>query len=212
MEDYHEDVKFFDSRYGAIHEIVTKVVAQALERSYSIYDIQVLAPKYEGVAGINTMNHVLQKAFNPEDEFKNEIQIGSSIYREGDKILQLKNQPDDMVFNGDVGELISVDGNELTVDFDGNFVSYLPIDYLNITHAYCMSVHKAQGSEYPIVILLADSSYGIMLSRRLYYTGLTRSSKSLVLVGDYDSFVKAAKNQNESHRYTYLRERLENKD
>lgn len=212
LEDYHEDVKFFDSRYGAIHEIVTKVVAQALERSYSIYDIQVLAPKYEGVAGINTMNHVLQKAFNPEDEFKNEIQIGSSIYREGDKILQLKNQPDDMVFNGDVGELISVDGNELTVDFDGNFVSYLPIDYLNITHAYCMSVHKAQGSEYPIVILLADPSYGIMLSRRLYYTGLTRSSKSLVLVGDYDSFVKAAKNQNESHRYTYLRERLENKD
>ncbi|CAM3656368.1 ATP-dependent RecD-like DNA helicase [Erysipelothrix urinaevulpis] len=209
LEGYGDEVKFFDSRYGPVHEIVTKVVDQALSRNYSIYDIQVLAPKYEGVAGINTLNHVLQKTFNPPTDEKLELQVGSTVFREGDKILQLKNQPDDMVFNGDVGELIAISGHEIIVDFEGNMVSYLPVDYLNITHAYCMSVHKAQGSEYPIVILLADPSYGIMLSRRLYYTGLTRSSKSLVLVGDYDSFVKASKNQNESHRYTYLKERLE---
>ena len=211
LEGYHEDVRFFDSRYGPIDEIVGKVVAEALLKGYSLYDVQVLAPKYEGKAGINRLNTVLQSAFNPKDIKKHEITVGNKIFREGDKILQLKNQPEDMVFNGDVGELISVDPHKLTVNFDGNFVEYDPVDFINITHAYCMSVHKAQGSEYPIVVLIADRSYGIMLSRRLYYTGLSRSSKTLILVGDYESFKKATANQNESHRYTFLKQRLESK-
>lgn len=211
LEGYHEDVRFFDSRYGAIHEIVGKVVSEAIAKGYSLYDVQVLAPKYDGRAGINRLNEILQSSFNPKDKNKNEITVGSKTFREGDKILQLKNQPEDMVFNGDVGELTLVDPHKMTVNFDGNFVDYDPVDFINITHAYCMSVHKAQGSEYPIVVLIADKSYGIMLSRRLYYTGLSRSSKTLILVGDYEAFEKATENQNESLRYTYLEQRLESK-
>lgn len=210
LNSYHKDVKFFDSRYGPIHEIVNKVVIEALDKGYSLYDIQVLAPKYAGKAGIDTLNHVLQRTFNPESIEKKEMLVGSTIFREGDKILQLKNQPEDMVYNGDIGQLVDVEHNQMVVNFDGTYVTYDRTDFLNITHAYCISVHKAQGSEYPIIILLAHPSYGIMLSRRLYYTAMSRSSKSLILIGMIESFVQAAENQNESHRYTYLTERLEN--
>ncbi len=137
--------------------------------------------------------------------------VGTRIFREGDKILQLKNQPDDFVFNGDIGTLVEVDSKYMVVDFDGNFVEYEPSNFINITHAYAMSVHKAQGSEYPIVILVAVSDFYRMLSRRLYYTGATRSSKSLILVGEYDAFRRAVDNHHESKRQTYLEERMRSK-
>lgn len=208
ISSYHRDVKFFDSRYGSVKDIVLRVVDEALAKGYTLNDIQVLAPMYDGPAGIDNLNHFLQKMCNPEDPYKSELRVGTRIFREGDKILQLKNQPDDFVFNGDIGHLVEVSSKELLVDFDGNFVSYSRADFINITHAYAMSVHKAQGSEYPIVILIAMRDFYRMLSRRLYYTGATRSSKSLILVGQEEAFRRAVENHSESRRLTYLHKRL----
>ncbi|UPU39416.1 ATP-dependent RecD-like DNA helicase [Erysipelothrix sp. Poltava] len=209
VSNYHRDVRFFDSRYGSVKDIVLKVVDEAMQRGYDLSDIQVLAPMYSGPAGIDNLNHFLQKMCNPESPQKAQIMYGTRIFREGDKILQLKNQPDDFVFNGDIGMLVEVEAKRLVVDFDGNFVEYEPSSYINITHAYAMSVHKAQGSEYPIVILVAVRDFYRMLSRRLYYTGATRSSKSLVLVGELEAFNTAVKNHHEAKRNTYLTERLQ---
>ncbi|NBA00819.1 ATP-dependent RecD-like DNA helicase [Erysipelothrix rhusiopathiae] len=209
VSNYHRDVRFFDSRYGSVKDIVLKVVDEAMQRGYDLSDIQVLAPMYSGPAGIDNLNHFLQKMCNPESPQKAQIMYGTRIFREGDKILQLKNQPDDFVFNGDIGMLVEVEAKRLVVDFDGNFVEYEPSSYINITHAYAMSVHKAQGSEYPIVILVAVRDFYRMLSRRLYYTGATRSSKSLVLVGELDAFHTAVENHHEAKRNTYLTERLQ---
>lgn len=209
IEDYHKDVKFFDSkRYPAV-EVVLQLVQEALNRGYSIFDIQVLAPVYAGATGIDNLNFFLQKAFNPADETRKELKFGTRIFREQDKILQLKNQPDDFVFNGDIGVLVEITyDRKVIVDYEGNFVEYAISDLMNITHAYCLSVHKAQGSEYPIVVLLAENSYRFMLSRRLYYTAVTRSSKSLILLGDVSAFKKAVSNGQEDTRNTYLKERL----
>lgn len=209
VSNYYRDVRFFDSRYGSVKDIVLKVVDEAMQRGYDLSDIQVLAPMYSGPAGIDNLNHFLQKMCNPESPQKAQIMYGTRIFREGDKILQLKNQPDDFVFNGDIGMLVEVEAKRLVVDFDGNFVEYEPSSYINITHAYAMSVHKAQGSEYPIVILVAVRDFYRMLSRRLYYTGATRSSKSLVLVGELDAFHTAVENHHEAKRNTYLTERLQ---
>lgn len=209
VDHYHKDVKFFDTKLYPGVESILKIVKEARDRGYSIFDIQVLAPVYRGSLGIDNLNYWLQKAFNPESKTKRSIQFGNRIFREGDKILQLKNQPDDFVYNGDIGILVEIDDDKnVLVDFEGTYVSYGSGDLINITHAYCMSVHKSQGSEYPIVILLALDRYYGMLSKRLYYTGITRSSKSLILMGDKSAFIKAAQQDLETKRNTYLKERL----
>lgn len=208
IEDYHKDVKFFDSRYGSVKDIVLRIVDEALNKGYSLNDIQVLAPMYDGPAGIDNLNHFLQRMCNPPNSQKKEVVVGRRIFREGDKILQLKNQPDDFVFNGDIGILVEANPKQIVVDFDGNFVEYDPQDFINLSHAYAMSVHKAQGSEYPIIVLVAVKRFYRMLSRRLYYTGATRSSKSLILVGDYEAFEQAIQHARESKRNTYLVERI----
>lgn len=130
-------------------------------------------------AGIDRLNAALQQCLNPPEQGKREWKAGYRTFREGDKILQLKNQPDDDVYNGDIGMLVEIvyanedeaGKNRLIVDFEGIPVEYTSDNLLNISHAYCISVHKSQGSEYPIVIMPVVRDYGIMLQRRLIYTG-----------------------------------------
>lgn len=208
LSRYEREVKFYDSRYGSVKDIVLKVVEQALDKGYTVNDVQVLAPMYSGPAGIDNLNYFLQQMCNPPAEDKEQIQVGTKIFRVGDKMLQLKNQADDFVFNGDIGTLVAIENRNLYVDFGGNVVTYEPSDYINLSHAYCLSVHKAQGSEYPIVILVATRAFHMMLSRRLYYTGMTRSSKSLILTGSSEAFEIAMNNHHESIRLTSLKERL----
>lgn len=209
LDAYSKDVSFFDAKYGSVKDVVLTVVDRALSLGYDLSEVQVLAPMYAGSSGIDNLNYFLQKMCNPPNIQKAEIHVGTRVFREGDKILQLKNQPDDFVFNGDIGELVEVSKNRMMVDFEGIYVEYESSEFINITHAYCMSVHKAQGSEYPIVVLVAVNDFYRMLSRRLYYTGATRSSKALILVGDASAFERAVQNQDESKRLTHLRERLE---
>ncbi|MPN29129.1 ATP-dependent RecD-like DNA helicase [bioreactor metagenome] len=130
--------------------------------------------------------------------------------------MQLKNQPDDDVYNGDIGILREIvfagEGdaryNTLIVDFDGIIVEYTPENFINITHAYCVSIHKAQGSEYPIVIIPVLKQDIRMLSRRLLYTGITRASRSLVLVGSIEVFLAGINTKERYERHTTLTDRI----
>ena len=157
--EQYKDIHFYNSTNFEIIKNVTTIVKKAIENGYDQNDIQVLAPIYQGVAGINALNLALQEIFNPKNH-QEEYRIGQKVYREGDKILQLKNRPDDDIYNGDIGVLVEInrkDGFEyledtLIVDYDGNLVEYTSKDFMTFTLAYCMSIHKAQGNEFKIVI------------------------------------------------------------
>ena len=189
---------------------------QALEEGYDTSDIQVLAPMYQGVAGIDALNDALQDVFNPKDQCLDSYKIGRIEYRIGDKILQLKNRVDDNVFNGDIGILIDIcrkDNFEylqdtLIVDFDGNIVEYTSQNFNTITLAYCMSIHKSQGNEFKIVIMPVLKDYYIMLKKNLIYTGLTRAKQSLWFLGSHQAFVYGVTHKQDERRKTTLIERM----
>ena len=170
---------------------------------------------YDGVAGIDALNVALQDLFNPKSLTKKEYQIGKTIYREKDKILQLKNQVDDDVYNGDIGILdeIILDSDEVKfiVNFDGNYITYNKDNFINITHAYCISVHKSQGSEYPIVIFPILYDYRIMLRKKLVYTGITRTRKSLILLGNIDAFKYSLTNDQKIESRSTIKKRIKEK-
>ena len=189
--EQYRDINFFPCINYDVVKNVKIIVKKAIDEGYDTNDIQVLVPMYQGVAGIDALNDALQDVFNPIDEFNDSYQIGRKEYRVGDKILQLKNRPDDDVFNGDIGTLVEIcrkDNFEylqdtLIVDFDGNFVEYTSNTFNTITHAYCMSIHKSQGNEFKIVIMAVLSDYYIMLRRNLLYTAITKAKQSLFFLG-----------------------------
>lgn len=211
-----KDTGLIRCRTQDIREAVIRVVSGALEKGYSMDDIQVLSPMYGGAAGIDALNKSLQDYFNPADPDKREVRVDYTVFREGDKILQKKNQPDDDVFNGDIGVIAEIiDASEsvdrktvIVADFQGNFVEYTNENWENITLAYCISVHKAQGSEYPIVIMPFSSYMYIMLQRKLIYTAVSRARKSLILIGDINAMINGVKVTERSPRMTTLAERL----
>ncbi len=216
FNEYKNDVAFFECDASDIKKNIVFIVKDALEKNYSISDIQVLSPIYSGPAGIDILNKALQEAFNPHDQYKREIKVGYMIYRVGDKILQLKNQPDDDVYNGDIGTLMDIeysheneDGKTTVfVQFEDALVSYTLDNISNITLAYCISIHKSQGSEYPIVIMPIVSSHYHMLQRKLIYTGITRARQSLILLGSKKAFVDGIDTLDKHTRLSSLKEKL----
>lgn len=211
-----KDVAFFNCQNYEIKDRVLSVVSNAFEKGYEEKDIQVLAPMYGGVAGIDALNNALQKMINPPRMHVQEIKIGYRTFREHDKVLQLKNQPEDGVFNGDIGVIIEIipslqdinHRNRVVVDFDGIHVEYAGEQIYNITHAYCISIHKSQGSEYPIVILPIVKDYRHMLQKRLIYTAVTRAKKSLVMLGEQSVFEHAITVQDRYIRKSTLVKRI----
>ena len=209
--EQYKDIHFYNSTNFEIIKNVTTIVKKAIENGYDQNDIQVLAPIYQGVAGINALNLALQEIFNPKNH-QEEYRIGQKVYREGDKILQLKNRPDDDIYNGDIGVLVEInrkDGFEyledtLIVDYDGNLVEYTSKDFMTFTLAYCMSIHKAKGNEFKIVIMPVLNDYYIMLKRNLIYTGLTRAKQALFILGNPQAFLYGIKNISDSKRKTTL--------
>ena len=179
-------------------------------------EVQVLSPMYRGNAGIDVLNNALQASFNPPDTEKREVQSGYRIFREHDKILQLKNQPDDDVYNGDIGILEEVTLPEETedkrhalfVNYQDNIVCYRPENFDKITHAYCISVHKSQGGEYPIIIMPFIRSHSIMLYRKLIYTACSRARKAVWLIGDMSAFEAGIQVEERHVRRTTLQQRL----
>ncbi|WP_243290655.1 ATP-dependent RecD-like DNA helicase [Bacillus sp. FJAT-47783] len=211
-----KDRSFLPCKGNQVKEVVKKVVENAVKKGYSPKDIQVLAPMYRGSAGIDQLNVMLQETLNPKSEQKRELQFGPVTYRVGDKVLQLVNQPESNVFNGDMGEIVSIfyakENTEkedlIVVSFDGNEVTYTRQDFQQFTHAYCCSIHKSQGSEFPIVILPIVKSYYRMLRRNLIYTAVTRSKQFLIMCGEVEALKRGIEQNDNYRRQTSLVERL----
>ena len=182
-------------------------------KDYSYKDFQILAPMYKTIVGIDEINRHLQEIFNPKDKVKKEIRIGEVIFREGDKVIQLTNMPDDNVYNGDIGIISKITTNpkkEVEIDFDNNTVRYTPSNFSNFRLAYAISIHKAQGSEFKVVIMPIVKNYNKMLYQKLVYTGVTRSKKNLFIVGDLDALKIAANNKEVDIRRTTIKDYLIN--
>lgn len=193
--------------------IIKEVVAKAIGKGYTDRDVQVLAPMYKSLNGIDNLNVVLQELFNPKSDKKKEIVLKDVTYRECDKVLQLVNDPDNNVYNGDIGYIediiISKDKkitNQVNINYDGNIVQYTPDKFINFRHGYAISIHKAQGSEFNTVIMPITPSFKRMLYNKLVYTGVTRAKKSLVIVGDSNSFIYGIKNDYIDNRKTTLKD------
>lgn len=192
----------------ALSEIVN-LVQNKLSRYYQTppSQIQVLTPMQRGVAGAANLNIALQEALNPRGEG---LRRSGSIFRLNDKVMQIKNNYDKEVFNGDIGiiEAVDLEARTLTVRFDTRLTEYDVTELDELVHAYATTIHKAQGSEYPIVVMPILMTHFVMLQRNLIYTGITRAKKILVMVGTKKALAYAVRNLTVTKRNTMLRERL----
>jgi exodeoxyribonuclease V alpha subunit len=211
------DRSFIKCSSSQIPQAIEKIVLNAKNKGFAPMDIQVLAPMYRGPAGIDRLNAILQEILNPNpDGTRKELKFGEVTYRIGDKVLQLVNQPESNVFNGDMGEIVSIfyakENTEkqdmVIVSFDGIEATYTRQDLNQITLAYCCSVHKSQGSEFPIVIMPVVKSYYRMLRRNLIYTGITRSKQFLILCGELEAMELGVSRNDELNRQTTLKEKI----
>jgi len=173
-------------------------------------DVQVLCPMTRGAVGTRNFNQVLQQLINPPSPDKPEVSRGGMIFRVGDRVIQLKNDYQREVFNGDLGVVVAMDAieQEITISFDGREVTYDYGDLNEVALAWSISIHKSQGSEYPVVILPIYMTHYVMLSRNLIYTGLTRAKKLAIVIGSNKAIGLAVKQVNQQQRYTRLKERL----
>lgn len=172
-----------------------------------IDDIQVLTPMHKGVVGASNLNITLQQVLNPREDG---ITRGGRNFRISDKVMQIRNNYDKEVFNGDIGRILNIDTEtqEVTISFDGRAVAYDYPDLDEIVLAYAVSVHKSQGSEYPAVVIPILTQHYVLLQRNLIYTGVTRGKKLVVIIGTKKALAIGIKNNKTEKRYTYLRYRL----
>lgn len=212
-----DDYNFLNATGSNIRELIKMICERSIKKGLTDKDIQILAPMYKGENGIDHLNEILRDLFNPPDTKKKEIKVGEVTYRVGDKVLQLTNDPNNGVFNGDIGYIkdivtITVPKKQETIviDFDGNKIDYKKEDMNMVKHAYAISIHKSQGSEFPHVIMPITKSYYKMLYNKLIYTGVSRAKKSLVLIGEPYALIMAVNNDYSNQRKTTLKERLLN--
>lgn len=209
-----DDYSFIVSENTKVIPTILYIVKTAMEKGYTDKEIQILAPMYKSINGIDMLNKHLQNLFNPPNVLKNELLLSDVTYRVGDKVLQLVNDTESNVYNGDLGYITDIieakkstsKKNEIVVDYDGNRVIYTPDKFINIRHGYAISIHKAQGSEFPMVIMPIVNNFNRMLYNKLIYTGVTRAKNSLMLVGDPACFINGIKNDFVDYRKTTLKE------
>jgi exodeoxyribonuclease V alpha subunit len=170
-------------------------------------DIQVLTPMNRGIVGTLKLNEALQDALNPSGF---EITRGGRRYRTGDKVMQIKNNYDKNVFNGDIGTISSIDSENqtVTVNIDGNEINYDYADLDELVLAYAISIHKSQGSEYPAVVIPLVMAHYVMLQRNLLYTAITRGKKLVIVIGSKKALFLAVNNNKTIKRNTWLCHRL----
>ena len=203
-----DDYSFFQTKSSQIKDAIEQIIKISLSKKIDERNMQILAPMYKGENGIDNLNNILQKIYNPASSGKNEITYLDVIYREGDKVLQLVNDLDNNVFNGDIGYIESINGNKIEIDFEGNIVEYEKKNLKQIKHAYAITIHKSQGSEFEHVIMPISNSYYKMLYNKLIYTGVSRAKKTLTIVGDPHSFAKAVANNYSANRKTSLKTKI----
>ena len=209
--EIHDDYNFLTCKSDNIKEMISKICKKSLDKGLNEKDIQVLIPMYKGVNGIDNINILLQSIYNKEKKNINEIKYYNVIFRENDKVIQLVNNPDKNVFNGDIGYIKSIITIEhprketiITIDFDGIKVEYKKEELNQIKHAYAMTIHKAQGSEFKHVIMVVSKNYYKMLYNKLIYTGVSRAKKSLVIIGEQEAMLMAVNNNYAEQRNTNL--------
>jgi len=191
-------------------EIILELASSRIPRRFGfdpLDDIQVLTPMHKGVVGAANLNHRLQAVLNPAD---NAVMFGDRAFRVNDKVMQIRNNYDKEVFNGDIGRITAIDSRErrLTAVFDGREVAYDFSELDELVLAYAVSVHKSQGSEYPAVILPILTQHYILLQRNLIYTAVTRGRQLVVMVGSPKALAIGVNNSQTQQRFTRLRERL----
>jgi exodeoxyribonuclease V alpha subunit len=196
----------------AARATIVELVAERIPKGFGLdanLDIQVLVPMHRGELGTNALNRALQERLNPPSGTP-ELARGERIFRRGDKVMQLRNDYDKSVFNGDIGVISAIDGDEavVRVDFDGRIASYERGELDQLTHAYAVSIHKSQGSEYSAVVIPLVTQHYMMLQRSLLYTAVTRGKKLVVIVGSKRAVALAVRNADAKRRYTWLAERV----
>jgi len=191
-------------------KLIVKLVTKRIPKRFRIDpfdDIQVLAPMHKGTVGVANLNAHLQEALNPGE---GGLLRGNRIFKVKDKVMQIRNNYEKEVFNGDVGRIRAIDMEDqvVTVSFDGREVDYDFVELDELVLAYAVSVHKSQGSEYPAVLIPVLSQHYVLLQRNLIYTAVTRAKRLVVMVGTRKALALAVKNNKTEKRYTYLRYRL----
>ena len=210
------DRSYFEARSEHIPQMIERIVEAAIRSGIPAQDVQVLAPMYRGQAGIDHINKLMQDLINPAEKEQLVFEATDGQYRQGDRVIHLVNDAESNVFNGDLGYITDLlpakytdsKQDELTINFDGNEIVYQRSEWYKIRLAYAMSIHKSQGSEFPVVILPITSSSHRMLQRNLIYTAITRAKSKLILLGEKSAFAFAVQNTGTT-RKTYLKERFE---
>jgi exodeoxyribonuclease V alpha subunit len=193
--------------------LLVDVVQRRIPRKFGLdplEDVQVLSPMHRGAVGVANLNRRLQAALNPPAPNKAERRLGGRVLRVGDKLMQVRNNYDKDVFNGDIGRLLALDqeNQNLTVEIDGRPVRYDWAASDELVHAYAISTHKSQGSEFTAVVMPVMTQHYLMLQRNLLYTGVTRAKKLVVLVGQRKAINIALRNNRVSERHSGLSVRL----
>jgi exodeoxyribonuclease V alpha subunit len=217
MDNRSRDFYFFGSEDPQqAGELIVDIVKNRLPKKFSIEqgktidpinDIQVIAPMYRGGAGVHALNEALQAALNGEERGrKMQQKLGGRVFRVGDKVMQTKNNYEKNVFNGDIGRIRGINDhdNQIEVEIDGQYIDYDYSEVEELIHAYCISTHRSQGSEYPIVVMPLMTQHFMMLQRNLLYTAITRAKQMVVLVGDRKAVYIAVNNNKVAERYSGL--------
>ena len=206
-----EDLTFIECSDDDVISNLMDVSSTFKDLSYK--NFQILAPMYKTKCGIDMINQRLQVIFNPKDKSKKELVVGDVIFREGDKVIELTNMPEENIYNGDIGiisQIVTQPAKKITIDFDGNEVTFTAANFNKFRLAYAISIHKAQGSEFDVVVMPIVQGYRKMLYRKLVYTGITRSKKMLYLIGDKKALRQAVNNTSSDVRRTTIKDFLEN--
>ena len=194
---------------AATKDLVIQSVIRLIELGTSKDDIMVLSSMRKTLLGVIAFNNALQTVLNPPSDSKKELVKGGYTFREGDRVMQEVNNYDLMIFNGDIGHIVSINPSDETVfiDFDGEIKEYDFADMNDVTLAYAITVHKAQGSEFPCVIMPCDFMLR-NLSRNLVYTSITRATNKFALIGSVDAFLTAVRMTDNMKRNTNLCEKI----
>ena len=207
---FSKDVSFLRLKNTQAPTAIVDILSKLFDKGLTFEDVQIIIPMYGNVAGIDNINSAIQQWYNPKSDFSSEVRVNHQVFRIGDRVLQLKNQPEDDIYNGDIGIVTDIDleNEEITVEFDVGEVIYPKAMHSNLTLAYAISIHKSQGSEFDFVIMCVFNDYGFMLNKQLIYTGITRAKKTLLLLGDYKTFIQKSAKENINLRKTSLIERI----
>lgn len=202
----YSDFKFIESSDDDIKKYLSEIVSKAVEKGIHSENFQVLAPMYKGINGIDSLNSMMASIFNPNSE---KFIIGDKYYRINDKVIQLVNDVDNNVYNGDIGyirDIYYLDKKMVVeIDYSGNIVEYKSGEFDKFNLAYAVSIHKSQGSEYANVVIILARSFNRMFYNKLIYTAVTRAKSSLIILGSIDSLNKSVSTNYGANRNTYLK-------